>query len=117
MVQAALLGEAVDDAPVLVFVADEDRRYVAVNRYACELLGYTREELLGMSVDQVARYDDAVHEYTDFVARGYGEGTSELTRKDGLSFTFRYRARTVNVARMELYVAVGWPVDDEPPAA
>jgi PAS domain S-box-containing protein len=114
LVQAALLGEAVDEAPVLVFVADENRRYVAVNRYACEVLGYTRDELLGLSVDEVARYDEAVDEYTDFVAQGYGEGTSRLTTKEGRTLAFRFRARTATVARMELFVAVGWPLDDAP---
>ena len=39
LVQIALLGEAVDGAPVAIFVADENGRYAAVNRHACELLG------------------------------------------------------------------------------
>ena len=109
LVQSGLLGEAIDDAPVLVFVADENLRYVAVNRYACTLLGYTREELLALTVDQIARYGDAPGEFSEMVAQGVREGVAVLTRKDGMKFPFRYRASVVTVARMELYVSVGWP--------
>ena len=53
------------DASLLpvVFVADENQRYVAVSRAACELLGYTREELLALRVGDVARYPEAEAEY------------------------------------------------------
>ena len=46
LVQSVLLGEAVEHAPVAILVADDEMRYVAANATACELLGYTREELL-----------------------------------------------------------------------
>ena len=39
LVQSILLGDAVEHAPVAILVADEEMRYVAVNNYACELLG------------------------------------------------------------------------------
>src|SRR5204862_7784223 len=53
-VQQLLLAEALDTAPLLVFVADEQMRYVAVNRTACDVLGYTRSELLRLRVVDVA---------------------------------------------------------------
>ena len=77
---------------MLVFVADENLRYVAVNRYACRLLGYTRDELLALTVDQVARYGEAPGEFAEMVAHGVREGVAMITRKDGLTFPFRYRA-------------------------
>jgi len=40
----------VDNSPVGLFVADRTGKYLDVNRAACELLGYTREELLKMSI-------------------------------------------------------------------
>ena len=107
--QAGLLGEAIDEAPVLVFVADGNRRYAAVNDYACRLLGYSREELLELTVDQIARYDEAPGEYAEMVADGVREGVSMLTRKDGMTFPFRYRASAVTVGGTELYVSIGWP--------
>ena len=57
--QQGLLYEAWDQAPALVFVADENMRYIAVNRTACETLGYTRDELLGLSVTDIAVAPDA----------------------------------------------------------
>ena len=54
LIQTALLGEAVEGGPALVFVADEQMRYIAVNQFACQALGYTREELLGLNVPEVA---------------------------------------------------------------
>ena len=52
LVQAGLLGEAIDRAPDAVLVADESMRYLAVNQAACRLLGYTREELLALRDDR-----------------------------------------------------------------
>ena len=49
--QLALLGEAAECVDgVAIFVWDDDRTYVAVNSAACELVGRTREEILGMRV-------------------------------------------------------------------
>mgnify|MGYP003694187963 CR=1 FL=1 len=42
-----------------VFVAGDDGRYLAANAYACELLGYTRSELLDLRVRDVAVDPDA----------------------------------------------------------
>jgi PAS domain S-box-containing protein len=61
------LGAAIDAAPMCVFVADAEMRYVAVNAYACELLGYAEEELLRMRVSDIAAYDEAPQEYDDRV--------------------------------------------------
>jgi PAS domain S-box-containing protein len=46
LIQTTLLGEAAENAPLGIFVADDEMGYIAVNRRACELLGYDREELL-----------------------------------------------------------------------
>ena len=104
LIQAALLGEAVDNGPTPVFVADEDRRYVAVNRRACELVGYTREELLELRVDDVASGIPGWHEMLE---NGLFEGIAELRRKDGSVVRFTYRAGETVVAGMSVYVSVG----------
>ncbi len=44
------MGEAVANAGYVVLVADENMRYLAASDAACELLGYGREELIGLSV-------------------------------------------------------------------
>src|SRR5918996_961472 len=85
LIQASLLGEAIDHGPVAVFVADDDLRYIAVNEFACSLLGYSREELLGLSSTDVMR--NAGSEQADFV----GHGDAVLRRDclaDGLRTAF-----------------------------
>jgi PAS domain-containing protein len=48
--QQTLLGDAAEHAEIGVMVWNEERRYVAVNTFACRLLGVSREELLGSQV-------------------------------------------------------------------
>ncbi len=48
--QQTLLGDAAEHAQLGILVWNEERRYIAVNRYACKILGTTREELLGSQV-------------------------------------------------------------------
>jgi PAS domain S-box-containing protein/putative nucleotidyltransferase with HDIG domain len=47
-----------DLATEAIFVADRTRRYVDVNAYACEMLGYSRDELLAMSMGDLSAPDD-----------------------------------------------------------
>jgi len=108
LIQTALLGEAVDAGPALVFVADEEMRYIAVNQSACETLGYTRDELLGLSVVDVARESSSQAEYDQMLARGYRDGQAVLTCKDGSSLPFAYRATETKVAGLTLFVSVGF---------
>jgi PAS domain S-box-containing protein len=111
LIQASLLGEAAEHAPFAVFVADEEGRYVAVNLAACLLLGYPRDELLTLSMSDVARYAEAVDEYEELKETGTRLGVSELTRKDGAIVRFSYVAGGTVVAGMSVYVAVGAAVD------
>ena len=67
-----------------IFVLGDDLRYVAVNRLAvCELLGYEREELLGLTAREIAP-DVNVDEVLLHVIRdGRRNGRSTSGRKDG----------------------------------
>ena len=49
-IQAALISEALSSAGVGFLVWDENRRYIAANAAACEILGTTLAELLGQTV-------------------------------------------------------------------
>jgi len=51
-IQAELIAEALSSASVGFFVWDEDRRYVAANAAACEILGTTLDQLLGQRVGE-----------------------------------------------------------------
>lgn len=109
LVQSILLGDALEHAPVAILVADDEMRYVAVNSYACDLLGYTREELLAMRITDIARYPEAAGEFDRMVAAGKLEGLTTLARKDGGELTMRYRASETRIAGLEYYVSVSWP--------
>jgi PAS domain S-box-containing protein len=111
LIQTALVGEAVDAGPALVFVADDEMRYVAVNRCAAETLGYTREELLQLRVTEVARESTSPAEYDQMLSRGFRAGVSILTAKDGRELAFEYRAMQTKVAGLELFVAIGFVQD------
>jgi PAS domain S-box-containing protein len=111
LIQTALVGEAMDAGPALVFVADEEMRYVAVNQCACDTLGYTREELLRLTVTDVARERTSPAEYDEMLVRGSRAGVSILTTKEGRELTFDYRAMQTRVAGLILYVAVGFVAD------
>ncbi len=108
LIQTALVGEAVDAGPALVFVADDEMRYVAVNRCAAETLGYTREELLQLRVTDVARDTTSPAQYDELLARGSRAGTAVLTTKDGRDLTFEYRATQTKVAGLDMFVSVGF---------
>jgi PAS domain S-box-containing protein len=107
LIQASLLGEAIEHGPAAVFVADERGKYVAVNQRACLMLGYTREELLDLRVADVARYTEAHAEWREMRQAGTRVGTSTLTRKDGTTVEFSYVAGETIVAGMPLFISVG----------
>jgi PAS domain S-box-containing protein len=107
LIQTSLLGEAIENGPAAVFVADEHGKYVAVNRAACLMLGYTREELLALRVADVARYADAGEEWSEMRHAGTRVGTSRLTCKDGTVIEFSYVAGATIVAGMPVFVSVG----------
>jgi PAS domain S-box-containing protein len=112
LIQASLIGEAIDAGPLLIFVADEKMQYVAVNEYACVALGYAREELLTLGVPDVAAGPDTPDHYSRFLRDGSMAGTVPLRRKDGSEVRYSYRAQPTTVAGMALYVSAGWLVDE-----
>jgi PAS domain S-box-containing protein len=114
LIQASLLGEAIENGPVAVLVADEHGQYVAVSQAACRLLGYTRDELLEMTVTDVARYGDPPAEWAEMELHGSRAGISNLTCKDGSSVAFAYVAGATVVAGMPVFVSVGTAATPRP---
>ena len=112
LVQKSLVGEALEHGPMAIFVADDDGRYLAVNAYACDLLGYTRDELLELRVTDVAVNDGAASDYGEMQRRGAHTGLTILRRKDSTDLAMNFRASQTRVGGMELYVGVCWPVAD-----
>jgi PAS domain S-box-containing protein len=107
-IQQFLLYEAIDVAPALVFVADDDMNYLAVNNTACEVLGYSREELLLLRVPDIAVTVDAPSLFEQMMSEGAQQGDVELRTKDGALLSFIYQAAEVEIARTRYWVSTGF---------
>jgi len=80
-IQAELISEALASASVGFLVWDEDRRYIAANAAACEILGTTLDDLLGREVGrQTIESAEAVEEA---LASGFASGQAVVQRLDG----------------------------------
>ena len=112
LVQKSLVGEALEHGPMAIFVADEDGRYLAVNAFACDLLGYTRDELLALSVSEIAVNPGAQADFDEMRRTGRHEGFTVLRHCDGRELPMHFRASETTVGGMPLYIGVCWPSDD-----
>ena len=88
------LFEGVADA---ILVADDQRRYRDANTAATELLGYRREELLVLRVEDVVAEGPSwtAAEFERFRTEGRWQGELELRRKDGTTVLVEAVATTV----------------------
>ena len=109
LIQQTLLGEAVDRGPAAIFVVGEDRKYVAVNATACELLGYERRELLALDPKDVAADSDVDARLEELVRTGRLSGTANLRTKGGELVGVTYRACETTAARMRFWISVAFP--------
>jgi PAS domain S-box-containing protein len=112
LIQIGLLGEALEQGPVAVFVFDDELNYIAVNEHACKLVGYTREELLHLRAPALSASPKALDDYREVVLGRRSEGTTRVICKDGTELDLRFRASQTRVAGMTFYVGVAWPADD-----
>jgi PAS domain S-box-containing protein len=104
-----LLGEAVEHAPVGIFVFDDQGRYVAANAFACEQLGYSREELLELRIGELAvSKRDAMRQYERVLSGAATEGVTLARRADGTVVELRFRARETTIAGMTFYIGIAW---------
>jgi PAS domain S-box-containing protein len=109
-----LLLESLERAQVAVSVYDDEGRYLAVNGYACELLGRSRAELL-------------THDVGDFTTGGIDrrvlrdpdrrEGVRLVHRSDGTSTPVAFVVVPTRVSRMDFYLAFWWPLNSDDPRA
>ena len=74
--------------------ADSDRRYVEVTEEFANLLGYSREELMQKTIDDVVDLPELVPAlWNIYVQNGYQEGTIHLRKRDGRLLPVAYRAK------------------------
>lgn len=77
---------------------DENRCYITANDAACELLGYSREELLRMKIEDIS-YPSGAHVepmYSQYQEDGSMRGIFALRRKSGQIIWVRFNAKLVN---------------------
>jgi DNA-binding CsgD family transcriptional regulator len=94
----------VDDVGAGILLVEPGRRFLTVNRFACVLLGYGREELLETPPEEVI--------VAPPVAAGAAvpdSGTARLRRKDGTSVVVRYEARDVSLGPVRLTFWLVYP--------
>ena len=107
-IQQFLLYDAIDVGPALVFVADDEMHFLAVNNKACSVLGYSREELLSMRITDIVPAVETPGLYEQMMSERSQQGDVELLTKDGVLLPFIYEASEVQVAGMQYWVAVGF---------
>jgi PAS domain S-box-containing protein len=112
LIAPALLGDGAECAEMGISIYDDDGKYVAVNRYACELLGYGRDELLD-------------HDVADFTPSGIDrsvlltpkrrEGVRLVTCKDGSIVPVAFVVTPTLVSGIAFYISAWWKLDDDDP--
>jgi PAS domain S-box-containing protein len=109
LVQETLLGEALEHGPVAAIVLDEEGRYLAANRLACRLSGYTREELLAGGAAALVFDRARLKTAMELMASGdLHSGTAVLKRKDGTALSCEYRVGETRSGGMPFFVVVFW---------
>lgn len=91
---------AVDRSADFVFWVDQSSRFLYVNDAACTRLGYSREELLRMSVSDID---------TEYQAERWPEHWVELSRAGRLRFESRHRTKSGDTYPVEIvanYIAI-----------
>lgn len=107
-IQSELIAEALRSASVGVLVWDEDRRYIAANAAACEILGTTLDRLLGQPVGgQTVEGLDAIDEA---LRRGFSTGRAVIERPGGERVEVVYMTFTTRTAGMPFMATVIAPI-------
>ncbi|MFA5511131.1 MAG: PAS domain S-box protein [Candidatus Kapaibacterium sp.] len=92
-----------DNAPDGIFIADSSKAFVDVNRAACEMTGYSRDELMNMITDNIVFPDDIQRGNKHFeTVAGKGKASAELryVRKDSGIGWFQINAVKIDDNRM-----------------
>ncbi|MBK7017921.1 MAG: PAS domain S-box protein [Sulfuritalea sp.] len=82
----SLYRHYIETAPEGIFVADSQGRYVDVNPAGCALVGYRREELLHMTILDLApagSVDEYIATFEGFKNERIGDAEFKLCHKDG----------------------------------
>jgi PAS domain S-box-containing protein len=107
-----LLGDGAECAELGISIYDDDGRIVAVNAHSCEMLGYSREELLR---HDIADFTEGGIDRTVLLSPHRREGVRLVSRKDGTKIPVAFVVVPTRVAGIAFYFAVSWELDPEDP--
>jgi PAS domain S-box-containing protein len=108
LAQSTILGELLERANVGVLAIDEGH-YVAANEYACVLLGYARNELIGCRVAEVRWFSDLPAQFLAMRRAQRQGGELRLTRNDGSPLDIEYRVVESDLTGLPILVGLFWP--------
>lgn len=97
-----------NSAADIILVADADSHYVDVNSAAEKTLGYSRVELLTMSVADVVAHgmEWTEAEYAAFVRDGFWHGELQIRRRDGSLLPVEAQATEIPLPQGSLYLSI-----------
>jgi PAS domain S-box-containing protein len=86
------------NSAVAKVMADDEGNYIDANESACELLGYSKEELIGLSIkDVVIGQEESPREtYRKFKKKGFQTGVVKLLKKNGEVRYAEYYAKCID---------------------
>jgi PAS domain S-box-containing protein len=93
----------IENAPVGVFITDKEGRYIDVNPAAAEMTGYSMEEMLNMTVKDLASPNappDTTESFTRLKEKGKIHSEVLLRRKDGTDFYSMLKAVALDEDRL-----------------
>ncbi len=105
----------VEQASDAIFLHDHQGRFSIVNRQACESLGYTREELLSMSVTDLETDFDLASAQVAWSQVQYGETYTlcgHHRRKDGTTFPVEVRLSLCEIRGSRYYLGLVRDITD-----
>jgi PAS domain S-box-containing protein len=94
-VRARQIANSVEESMISVLVADDEARYVEANAAACALSGYSRDELLALTIWDLTpeqRVPQDRRLWDRFLRDGRFEGSYRIRRRTGETVTIRCAA-------------------------
>jgi len=107
-IQQTLMGEAIASGAVGFLVWDDNRRYVAANAAACELLGCSLDEIIGATVGEHTQ--EGAEVVTHVIRRERSRGTLVVERFDGGgAIEVEYVTFATRAAGLPYMASLIWP--------